>query len=175
MTTVVAKKVSDTVWQFAYDSQVTAGNRAEDYGLSKVFSNGSYVFGGAGYVRTLNVLETAKFPQITAKDKNTYSWVVNKFVPALQSAFRTAMIMEVQNEQAESNSSILMWVRGEVFAIGHDFSAIPVYDYDVVGSGSNFAFGALDAGASAKKAVKIATKRDVYSGGKVNVINVEVV
>lgn len=35
------------------------------------------------------------------------------------------------------------------------------------GSGSDIAFGALDAGATAVEAIKIASKRNVYTGGKV--------
>lgn len=35
------------------------------------------------------------------------------------------------------------------------------------GSGSNIALGAMDAGATAIEAVKIACKRDIYTGGKV--------
>ena len=38
----------------------------------------------------------------------------------------------------------------------------------VYGSGSSFALTAMDLGLSAKDAVKMAIKRDVYSGGKVN-------
>lgn len=36
-----------------------------------------------------------------------------------------------------------------------------------VGSGSSYARAAMEAGASAKEAVKIATKFDVYSGGRI--------
>lgn len=41
-----------------------------------------------------------------------------------------------------------------------------------LGSGAHFAYGAMDAGASAVEAVKIATHRDVCSGGKVRAYNV---
>lgn len=40
--------------------------------------------------------------------------------------------------------------------------------YYAVGSGSVFAIGAMDAGASAIEAVRIGIKRDPYSGGKVS-------
>lgn len=36
-----------------------------------------------------------------------------------------------------------------------------------IGSGSHFAFGAMDAGCSAKEAVKIAVKRDTGTGGRI--------
>jgi hypothetical protein len=40
--------------------------------------------------------------------------------------------------------------------------------YYAIGSGSIIAFGALDAGASALEAVRIACRRDPWSGGKIS-------
>lgn len=45
-----------------------------------------------------------------------------------------------------------------------DISDIPHYS---IGSGSDYALAAMDAGASALEAVKIAAKRDIYSGGRI--------
>lgn len=42
-------------------------------------------------------------------------------------------------------------------------------EYMVIGSGMQFAFGALDAGCSAVAACQIAIDRDLHSGGKVEV------
>jgi len=36
-----------------------------------------------------------------------------------------------------------------------------------IGSGMDFAIGAMDMGASAKEAVQVASKRDIYTGGKI--------
>lgn len=47
------------------------------------------------------------------------------------------------------------------------------YEYYAIGSGWKFAIGAMDAGASAKKAVDIAKKRDIYSGGRTFVVSLE--
>lgn len=44
--------------------------------------------------------------------------------------------------------------------------------HHAVGSGSDLALGAMDAGATAEEAVRIACKRDVYSGGRVKVVRV---
>lgn len=43
-------------------------------------------------------------------------------------------------------------------------------DYFAVGSGSRYAFPAMDAGATAQMAVEIGVKRDPYSGGKITVL-----
>jgi ATP-dependent protease HslVU (ClpYQ) peptidase subunit len=39
-------------------------------------------------------------------------------------------------------------------------------DFIAIGSGANLAMGAMAAGASAKKAIKIATQYDIYTGGE---------
>jgi hypothetical protein len=43
-------------------------------------------------------------------------------------------------------------------------------DYFAVGSGARFAFPALDADATAERAVQIGVKRDPFSGGKISVL-----
>ncbi len=40
-------------------------------------------------------------------------------------------------------------------------------EYFAIGSGSDYALAAMDAGATAEEAVKIACKRDPFSGGKI--------
>jgi len=45
------------------------------------------------------------------------------------------------------------------------------YDY-TIGSGGEYATGAMDHGKSAKEAVKYAMTRDVYTGGRIRVFNV---
>lgn len=39
-------------------------------------------------------------------------------------------------------------------------------DYLAIGTGGKFALAAMDAGATAKEAVRVGIKRDIYSGGK---------
>lgn len=41
-----------------------------------------------------------------------------------------------------------------------------------MGSGSIYAFGAMDAGCSPEEAVKAASRRDPYTGGEIQVINI---
>lgn len=51
---------------------------------------------------------------------------------------------------------------------GNIWQPVPKMKYYAVGSGSILAFSALDAGASAIEATKIAAKRDPFSGGKIH-------
>jgi ATP-dependent protease HslVU (ClpYQ) peptidase subunit len=43
---------------------------------------------------------------------------------------------------------------------------------DAIGSGEEYAIGAMDAGLSAKDAVKIACNRDIYSGGRIRTFKI---
>ena len=60
-----------------------------------------------------------------------------------------------------------------VFTHDGTFNQEPIKNNLCLGSGSNFALSAMDFGKTAKQAVKYATKRDIYSGGKVQVINLK--
>jgi ATP-dependent protease HslVU (ClpYQ) peptidase subunit len=44
------------------------------------------------------------------------------------------------------------------------------HTFYAIGSGGDFAMGAMAAGASAKEAVKIAIKHDIYSGGRIRMV-----
>lgn len=56
----------------------------------------------------------------------------------------------------------------EVSSLGK-LTKLYLTDHWCVGSGADLALGAMAAGASAKEAVKIATKYDIYSGGRIMV------
>ncbi len=49
----------------------------------------------------------------------------------------------------------------------------PVLHSDAAGSGQSFALAALDFGKSAKESVEYAMTRDIYTGGKVHVYDIE--
>lgn len=42
-----------------------------------------------------------------------------------------------------------------------------------IGSGSHYALGAMDCGKSAREAIKVAMKRDAYTGGKINTYRIK--
>lgn len=173
MTTIVARRNGEA-WDFAWDSRVSYGSMYEDSSYEKVFFNDELLFGVSGTIRNSNIVRHAKLPKIKATDKDTAKWVVNTLMPALIKVLRDNLSVEVHNENIDAEWGVLLWVRGEVFDIGSDFSAIKVDSYSAVGSGSRFAYAALDMGASAKRAVKIAKGRDLHSGGQVHFLTVEV-
>lgn len=170
MTTIVAVQRKGDV-EFAADSQMTYGNLKSPDSFRKVFANGPVVFGFAGSVRAANVLRFMDVPALPKKRLNRNDlerWVVTDLVPAMQDALETGNAMEIHNNEVDSYSRVLVSVQGSVYEIGSNFSVTRessgVYS---VGSGSDFALGAMAAGASPAEAVKIASKLDSYTGGRI--------
>jgi hypothetical protein len=75
--------------------------------------------------------------------------------PKLKTADINAMIVDRKGRVWSCEGRLWTRVHGEYYAVG---------------SGSMFAFPALDAGADARKAVEIACKRDPFSGGKITML-----
>ena len=71
---------------------------------------------------------------------------------------------------ADEFCALVLTVDGNAFWIDKDNERVPMALPAAVGSGDNFAIGAMLAGASPLDAVKIATTRDTRSGGDVAVI-----
>jgi hypothetical protein len=64
---------------------------------------------------------------------------------------------------------------GKVIRCGVDQGVVwsePCSIPDAAGSGSRFAFTAMDMGATAKQAIQMAMKRDTGTGGKIHVFKV---
>lgn len=167
MTTIVAVEVQGDVL-FAADTQSTAGSRATS-GRTKVFANGSVVFGVAGAVRVADVLRFADLPSCPAglKGVSLEGWAVTELVPALQKALSESGALENSDGEVHADFGALAAVNGRLFRVGSDFSLIGGVKSTSIGSGSSYALGALRAGASPKEAVRIAAEFDVYTGAKV--------
>ena len=69
------------------------------------------------------------------------------------------------------DTSALVSDKGQIYYIGANcddgFFKCEVTNGYSIGSGCPHAYTAMDMGATAKEAVKMATKRDIYSGGRV--------
>ena len=95
---------------------------------------------------------------------------------ALIRSYVTGLVTE---EDAEKAANSMAWVvdRGNIYrllTIGEDLLIEPqrLTNTAALGSGGPYALGAMDSGASAKEAVKIASGRDVSTGGKIRAFKV---
>lgn len=168
--TTIAAKFDATVgdWLWGWDSQVSRGHYARRHNLSKVFKiDGGVTIGAAGAVSDANLVHFMKLVK-RGVNESSYEYMVKKFVPTLRKTLDESGRLEVHDGVAGSDSGLLVQVGGDLFSVSHDFGVCAEDGYMALGSGAHFAIGAMEAGASVKKALKVAKKLDVYTGGELH-------
>lgn len=143
------------------DGRCSLGSTVIKDDMVKVFWINNHLMGGAGRARSISTF--AQWLQ-----KHTDYTIVNQEVgdlvdlipPVLQDDEEFTALVLTPDKQ------VLMYDGNVALNLGQDVPAS-------IGSGSVFALAAMDAGASAEDAVKIAMKRDVYSGGEITVVQLE--
>ena len=145
------------------DSRVVADGKVYNHpNMVKAIVNGNYIIGGAGDYRALQVvLHGWTPPLVTAKAKqNLYEFVINKVAPSLKSTLTEAGIEFTKSSDDDSSKfelSLLIGINGSLFEIDSDFSVAMNKDglYGI-GSGGDYALGALYAGVGAIEAMEVA-------------------
>jgi ATP-dependent protease HslVU (ClpYQ) peptidase subunit len=162
MTTIIGVQYEDSC-VIASDSRVAEGGKVYTHPeMVKAVERGNYIIGGAGDYRALQVvLHGWQPPLLTAKAKtNLYEFVINKVAPSLKSTLTEAGIEF--NKGSESNDdkfelSLIIGINGVLFEIDSDFAvAMSDNHFYGIGSGGDFALGALHAGATILDAMRIA-------------------
>ena len=172
MTTIVAVCKNGNVTLGA-DSQVTDGSRPNRHSkMEKITKNNGWLIAGSGDSTPCDILQHIFIPPVpTIKEReNLYKFMITKFIPAMQDCLEENNWKPDQNDK-DSGFSMLFAFDGEVFDIGNDFSVLLNSDgiYGV-GNGSQFAIGALYAGASVEKALEIAANNDIYTSGPFQIV-----
>lgn len=143
------------------DGRCSLGSTVIKDDIVKVFWINNHLMGGAGRARSISTF--ADWLQ-----KHTDYTIVNQEVgdlvtlipPVLQDDEEFTALVLTPDKQ------VLMYDGNVALNLGNDVAAS-------IGSGSVFSLAAMDAGASAEEAVRIAMKRDVYSGGEITVVQLE--
>jgi ATP-dependent protease HslVU (ClpYQ) peptidase subunit len=172
MTTIVAVCKNGNVTMGA-DSQVTDGSRPNRHSkMEKITKNNGWLIAGSGDSTPCDILQHIFVPPVpTIKERdNLYKFMITKFIPAMQDCLEESNWKPDQNDK-DSGFNMLFAFDGEVFDIGNDFSVLLNSDgiYGV-GNGSQFAIGALYAGASVEKALEIAANNDIYTSGPFQIV-----
>jgi ATP-dependent protease HslVU (ClpYQ) peptidase subunit len=172
MTTIVAVAKNGNVTMGA-DAQVSDGARPNRHPkMEKITKNNGWLIAGSGDSTPCDILQhifVPPVPSIKERD-NLYKFMIVKLVPAMKECLNENGWKEDENDK-DSGFSMLFAFDGEVFDIGNDFSVMLNSDgiYGV-GNGSQFAIGALYAGASVEKALEIAANNDIYTSGPFQII-----
>ena len=155
------------------DSQVTDGTRKNNHvKMEKITKNNGYLIAGSGDSQPCDILQHIFIPPVpnTNERKDLYKFMITKFVPAMRECLEENG-WKPDREDKDSGFSMLFAFDGELFDIGDDFSVLLNSDgiYGV-GAGSQFAIGALYAGASVEKALEISANNDVYTSGPFQIV-----
>jgi ATP-dependent protease HslVU (ClpYQ) peptidase subunit len=161
MTTIVGVENADGC-VIASDSRVAEGGKVYTHPkMIKAIERGSYIIGGAGDYRALQVvLHGWQPPLVSAKAKqNLYEFVINKVAPSLKTTLSEAGIEfnKPSDNDEKFDLSLLIGINGSLFEIDSDF-AVAMNDsgFYAIGSGGDYALGALYAGAPVLEAMRIA-------------------
>jgi len=166
MTTIIAVQGKSKV-VFGADSQVTAGNgRVQRHKqMVKITQRGQYIIAGSGECAPCDIAQHIWKPPTPQKNDllDIYHFMIAKVVPSLKACFKEQEY-KWDKEDEESKFNFLIALGGQVFEIADDMSiTLDSTGFYGVGSGSPYAIGALEAGATVEQALEIAAKNDAYT------------
>ncbi|ODT84837.1 hypothetical protein [Phenylobacterium sp. SCN 70-31] len=75
------------------------------------------------------------------------------------------------SKDQENSMGVMIEPDGKIYVLQETGICLSGAEYYAIGSGSEFALGAMAMGASAEEAVRAAIKHDCYSGGEINTIS----
>lgn len=142
--------------------------------MAKAVEYNNYIVAAAGDLRGLQItLHAWNPPAITAKDKkNLYEFVINKVAPSLKKKLIDEGIdfTKSSDDDDKFELSVLIAVNGTLFEIDDDFSVtMSQAGLYAIGSGGDYALGALYAGADPVEAVRIASLNNNGTSAPFNV------
>jgi len=182
MTTLVA--IQGDGWSvIGCDSRASdEDGRYMELATSKIVNNNGVLIAVSGASRGGNITQFGWKPPKPGATIDLDTFVTKKFIPSMRKAFQDAGFEGKEDgDAAWQDSNLLVSIRGTIYPIFNDYSwdreARNVY---YAGSGGDVALGALEAlnyskistPAAAEKvvrrAIEIACKHDIYSGGEIH-------
>jgi len=133
------------------------------------------VLAGDGRVTVNDMVVTDKATKVhKIKGGWLYGWCGGvEDAEILKRALRKGLPDQLNNPQLNNITALLIDHAGTIALYEGSIWIVQKEPYYAIGSGSPYALGALDAGADAIAAAKIATARDTNSGGKVRSVRLK--
>jgi ATP-dependent protease HslVU (ClpYQ) peptidase subunit len=161
MTTILAIETLAGV-QVGCDSQATGPDKIQ-MEQPKVFANNGAIYGVAGVALLANELRYADLPTPPADTSQTDKWMTREMTPALRAIIEQLPLKGDDDGDFELHMVVI--ANGRAYEIGGNTgwvrNSTGVY---AIGSGGQYAAGAISAGASLEQALAIAAKHDPYTG-----------
>jgi hypothetical protein len=182
MTTLVA--IQGNGWSvIGCDSRASdEDGRYMELSTSKIIDNNGVLIAVSGASRGGNITQFGWKPPKPRAGEDLDKFVTKRFIPSMRKAFQDAGFEGKEDgDAAWHDSNLLVSLRGVVYPIFNDYSwdreARRVY---YAGSGGDVALGALEAlnytrittpeaaEKVVRRAIEIACKHDIYSGGEIH-------
>lgn len=137
--------------------------------------NGQFFLGVAGYLRHLDVLHYTEVPavheaELSAERFDARGYLITQVVPAWLKALKTSHGDDPDTVNDWPKGSALVVMKDRIFTFDSVFSVCEHLDFAGIGSGADFALGAIAAGKSVGKALEIAADLDPNTGGELHVL-----
>ena len=140
----------------AADSQLTRGDTIPMFGTCKIIENDGWLIGVAGDLADIVRIE------------NALAWHLSETTAEGTGKTEKRALTAIGKD---CNDAQLLVVTPTYQVYEFDMSRIGVLinlPFYAIGSGADFALGAMEAGATARRAVEVSTKFDIRSGGQIN-------
>lgn len=175
MTTVVAIKHSKGL-TFASDSQAT-GENGDIYRSVKISKVGPFIISGAGDSAPMDLAQYLwKPPLPTVRDReDLLGFMVKKVIPSLKKMFKEQEYEYNPAPEAKQDGfSLIIGLLGQLFIVEKEFDvSVPTLNIAGVGTGSQYAMGALSAGVSVTRALEIAAENDAFTSAPFTIVEQE--
>jgi hypothetical protein len=173
LTTIIAVQDKDGV-KFGADSLTTTSRKYKDPRMIKISEQGQYIIAGSGLSSYCDVAQHIWKPPtpIRADRANMYHFIISRVIPSLKNCLKENNLeLEIKDD---NGFDFLIAVGGEVFYIDQSFSVcLDESGFYAIGSGADFAIGALAFGATIEEALEVASRFDPYTEGSFQYVNQE--
>ncbi|CAL2056024.1 hypothetical protein [Tenacibaculum sp. 190524A05c] len=175
--TVIAFRRKKNNFEIASDSQISFGQRKmpmynnttndsslECYG--KMFQVNGTTIGCAGILSQITLLQVFCKEQLPESNEahSIILWLVD---------FMKYLSDKTLFKSENMNFKGLMIKEDRCFFFSNNLDVAEVKEFDAIGSGKDYAIGAMQMGADVEKAVEVANIHDIHCGGKISKIVIE--
>jgi ATP-dependent protease HslVU (ClpYQ) peptidase subunit len=151
----------------ASDMQTTSGESRPFNGshMAKQVERGDFIIAAGGNAGPCDYAMHIWKPPKVPLDVDVHLFLVRKVVPSLRAGLKKYLGYDL-NDSPSATMTLLLAVHGEVFLIETDGTVMHhesgIYS---VGSGGQYAVGALHAGCTVEAALSAAEHNDIYTSG----------
>lgn len=176
MTTIAMREHADGV-TIAFDSRVSWDSHVAEVEYPKVFVTNGVIYGVAGDNLMNNVLRYADLPNPDVRQTlggsgwDVDRWVNNTLIPAILDALVDRAAAVNENGKVSLDGQLLLVVRNRVYEVAGGTAWTRRVDKTyAIGSGWQFALGALSAGIGLPEALEIAATHDSGTGHTLHIV-----